>query len=61
MRKVINCAITLALLVIGAAAQGTTTPPPMPTVLVAGEEVSVPEQGIIRMLVADLSVDIPVA
>jgi hypothetical protein len=60
MRKVINCAITLALLVIGAAAQATT-PPPMPTVLVAGEEVSVPEQGVIRMLVADLSVDIPVA
>jgi hypothetical protein len=60
MRKVINCAITLALLVIGAAAQAGT-PPPMPTVLVAGEEVSVPEQGIIRMRVADLSVDIPVA
>ena len=60
MRKVINCAITLALLVIGAAAQ-TTTPPPMPTVLVAGQDVSVPEQGVIRMLVADLSVDIPVA
>ena len=60
MRKVINCAITLALLVIGAAAQ-TTTPPPMPTVLVAGEEVTVPEQGVIRAVVADLSVDVPVS
>ena len=60
MRKVINCAITLALLVIGAAAQAGT-PPPMPIVVVAGKEVSVPEQGIIRMRVADLSVDIPVA
>ncbi len=60
MRKVINCAITLALLVIGAAAQAPAAPP-MPVVIVAGEEVSVPEQGIIRALVADLSVDIPVA
>jgi hypothetical protein len=60
MRKVINCAITLALLVIGAAAQATGLRP-MPTVLVAGVDVSVPEQGVIRMLVADLSVDIPVA
>ena len=60
MRKVINCAITLALLVIGAAAQ-TNSPPPMPVVIVAGEEVTVPDQGIIRTLVADLSIDIPVA
>ena len=34
---------------------------PMPVVIVAGEEVSVPEQGIIRAVTADLSVDIPVA
>ena len=60
MRKIINCAITLALLVIGAAAQ-TTTDLPMPIVIVAGEEVTVPEQGIVRALVADLTVDIPVA
>jgi hypothetical protein len=33
----------------------------MPVVIVAGEEVSVPEQGIIRAVAADLSVDIPVA
>ncbi len=33
---------------------------PMPIVIVAGEEVSVPEQGIIRAVAADLSVDIPV-
>ncbi len=59
MRKVINCAITLALLVIGAAAQATV--PPMPVVSLAGVEYDVPEQGIIRALVADLSVDIPVA
>ena len=58
MRKFINCAVTLALLVIGAAAQNA---PPMPTVKVAGKDVSVPAQGIIRALVADLSVDIPVA
>ena len=34
---------------------------PMPVVIVAGEEVSVPEQGIIRGVAADVSGDIPVA
>jgi hypothetical protein len=33
----------------------------MPVVIVAGEVVSLPEQGIIRAVAADLSVDIPVA
>jgi hypothetical protein len=55
MRKVINCAVTLALLVIGAAAQIDLK------LILAGEDIIVPEKGVIRAQVADLSVDIPVS
>ena len=56
MRKVINCAITLALLVISAAAQQGA----IATVKVADKDVEVPAKGVIRALVADLSIDTPV-
>jgi hypothetical protein len=59
MRKIIHYAVTLAVLVIGAASQ-TTTPPPLPTVSVAGQNITVAPQGVVRAAVADLSVDVPV-
>ena len=58
MRKIIHYAVTLAVLVIGAAAQTTTTA--LPTVTVAGQAVKVAPQGVVRAAVADLSVDVPV-
>jgi predicted small secreted protein len=59
MRKIIHYAVTLAVLVIGAASQ-TTTPAALPTVSVAGQDIKVAPQGVVRAAVADLSVDVPV-